>query len=158
MIRGLGKNRARGQVERTRPFGAAAVIPEEQRMEFTDSALIAEGSVVVSRQASLTITHSAASRMLPGMITLDSGALVVARGARLRVHGLLYASRVIYIGDGAAADIVGSVLGGDPGLSLRNAMGTLVIRYDPAVLGTPGLRVPATAPVVAWVSAWEELP
>jgi len=33
-----------------------------------------------------------------------------------------------------------------------------MIRYEPAVLGTPGLRVPEGVPVVAWVAASEDLP
>ena len=32
------------------------------------------------------------------------------------------------------------------------------ISYDPAVLGTPGLLTPDDAPVIAWVTAWEDLP
>ncbi len=60
--------------------------------------------------------------------------------------------------DEARADIVGAALSADRGLSFRNVAATVVIRYDPAVLGTPGLHVAADAPVVAWVAAWEELP
>ncbi len=131
---------------------------EGQKMHIGDGALIAEGSVLVSPASSLEITHSATTRTLPGIITLDYGPLVVARGARLRVHGLVYASRLIYIGEDAHVDIVGSLLGSDQALSFRNSSGVVMIRYDPAVLGTPGLRVPVGAPVVAWVSAWEELP
>ncbi len=131
---------------------------EGQQMQISDGALIAEGSVLISRASSLEITHSVATRTLPGIVTLDDGPLVVARAARLRVHGLVYASRVIYIDEDAHVDIVGSVLGNDGRLSFRNALGVVVIRYDPAVLGTPGLRVPIDAPVVAWVSFWEELP
>ncbi|MGQ0571129.1 MAG: hypothetical protein ACT4P5_16630 [Armatimonadota bacterium] len=129
-----------------------------QQMRIADGALVVEGAVVASPMSSLEITHSTTTRTLPGIITLDYGPVVVARGARLRVHGLVYASRTIFIGDGAHVDIVGSVLGKDQDLSFRNSSGIFVIRYDPAVLGTPGLRVPIDAPVVAWVSAWEELP
>lgn len=129
-----------------------------QQMQIIDGALVAEGSVVVNPMSSLEITHSVTTRMLPGIITLDYGPLVIARGARLRVHGLVYSSRTIFVGEGAHVDIVGSVLGKDRDLSFRNSGGAVVIRYDPAVLGTPGLRVPIDAPVVAWVSAWEELP
>ena len=135
-----------------------AVLFRDQQMHITDGALVAEGTVLASRGSSLQITHSPTTRTLPGIITLDNGPLVVAPGARLRVHGLVYASRLMYIGEGAHVDIVGSILGNDPGLSFRNSLGVLVIRYDPAVLGTPGLRLPIDAPVVAWVSAWEELP
>ena len=74
------------------------------------------------------------------------------------MHGLVYANRIMYVDENARVDIVGSVLGNDPDLSFRNALGVVVIRYDPAVLGTLGLRVPIGAPVVAWISAWEELP
>jgi hypothetical protein len=89
---------------------------------------------------------------------LDDGALVVTRDARLRVHGLVYANRRIDIGINARIDIVGAVLANDPELSFRSFAASVVIRYDPAVFGTPGLRVRDDAPVVAWVAAWEELP
>jgi hypothetical protein len=49
------------------------------------------------------------------------------------------------------------MLSNDPGISFRN-LGVVVIRYDPAVLGTPGLDVADGAPVVAWVAAWQESP
>jgi hypothetical protein len=114
--------------------------------------------VHLGQDAWLEVTHSAATRTLPGILVQDPGALVVAEGARLRVHGLVYANRVIDIGRGARVDVVGAVLGGDQGLSVRNYAATVVIRYDPAVLGTPGLRGAAEAPVVAWVATWEELP
>jgi hypothetical protein len=104
------------------------------------------------------VTHSAATRTLPGILALDNGALVVAGQARLRVHGLVYASRMIDIGADAGVDIVGAVLDNDPDLSFRSFAGSVVIRYDPAVLGTPGLRVRHDAPVVTWIAAWEELP
>lgn len=133
-------------------------LPERQQMRIADGGLITEGSVLAGTGSSLDILHSAATRTLPGILTLDEGPLVIARGAAIRVHGLVYARRIIYIDEGARLEVVGSVLAGDPELSFRNALGVVVIRYDPAVLGTRGLRVPAGAPVVAWVSAWEELP
>jgi len=133
-------------------------LPDGSRLQLVEGALITDGSVNVGPGASLEVTHSPATRMLPGIIAFDTGTLVVAHGAHLRVHGLVYVNRVIDIGDGARVDIVGAVLGNDPGLSFRNHAATVVIRYDPAVLGTPGLRVPNGAPVVAWVASWEELP
>lgn len=152
-----------GGVEPTRFSGIVYVkgrvaLLEGRRMQITDGALLAEGPVLVSQGASLEITHSATTRTLPGIITLDYGPLVVARGARLRVHGLVYASRLIYIDEDAHVDIVGSVLGADSNVSFHNSLGVVVIRYDPAVLGTRGLRVPVNALVVAWVSSWDELP
>ncbi len=131
---------------------------EGQRMQIADGALVTEGTVYISQGSSLEITHSAATRTLPGILVLDEGALVVTHGAQLRVHGLVYVNRVIEIGEGTHVDIIGGVLGNDRRMSFRNSGGIVVIRYDPAVLGTPGLRVAIDAPVVAWVSAWEELP
>lgn len=133
-------------------------LSDRQRLEVADGTLVAEGVVQVSNGASLAITHSAGTRTLAGLLVLNDGALAVTHGARLRVHGLVYVSRVIALGAGAHVDIVGSMLSGDPVLAFRNFGATVVIRYDPAVLGTRGLRMPPDAPVVAWVAAWEEPP
>ena len=76
---------------------------------------------------------------------------------RLRVHGLVYTQAFDVAGD-ARVDIVGSLLAGGSGFSFNNAGAAVVIRYDPAVLGTPGLLAPSGAPVIAWVARWEELP
>jgi hypothetical protein len=151
---GLAPPRLRGVIY----VAGGVVLLGGQRVEIADGALVTEGTVQVSEGASLEISHSVASRALPGIVVLRAGALIVTGEARLRVHGLVYASRVIDIRQGAFVEIVGSVLGNDEGLSFRNAGGTVVIRYDPAVLGTPGLRVPDGDPVVAWVAVWEDLP
>ncbi len=133
-------------------------LTNEERIDIQGGALVTEGTVVLRGGAALEITHSASTRSLPGLIVLDGGALVITQGARLRAHGLVYVSRVIDLGPGARADIVGAALSTDRGLSFRNVGATAVIRYDPAILGTPGLRAAADSPVVAWVAAWEELP
>jgi hypothetical protein len=91
-------------------------------------------------------------------MVLDNGSLIVAEGARLRVHGLVLASRVFDVLEGARVDIVGSVLAGDRGLSFRNTAASVVIRYDPAVLGTPGLAAAPDGPVIAWIASWEDSP
>ncbi len=127
-------------------------------LHIVDGTLITEGTVNLDQGASLEIIHSAATRSLPGLLVLDDGAVVVAQKAHLRVHGLVYVNRLFKIGEGAYVDIVGSVLANDPELSFHNSGGSIVIRYDPAVLGTPGLHVPIDAPVIAWAAAWEELP
>jgi hypothetical protein len=127
------------------------------RLRIVDGTLVSGGGIHVGLSASLEITHSPQSRTLPGLIAMDTGTLVVSQAARLRVHGLVYVSRAISIGAGAHVDIVGALLGNDPTLSFRNHATTVVIRYDPAVLGTPGLRA-LPGPVVAWVATWEELP
>ena len=128
-----------------------------ERLEIVDGALIADSTVYLSARAELSITHRPATRTLPGLIVLGNGALFVTEGARLRVHGLVYSSRNFEIGPQARVDIVGSVVAKDPGPSFQNRAGTVVIRYDPAVLGTPGLHVPEDTPVIAWVAVWEEL-
>ncbi len=133
-------------------------LSENQRMVITDGALITEGTLRLRWGAALEVVHSPATRALPGVIVLDPGALIVAQSARLRVHGLVYASRTIDVWEGARIDVVGAVLGGGQELSFRNLGASVVIRYDPAVLGTPGLLVGDDAPVVAWIASWEELP
>ncbi len=133
-------------------------LTDGQDLQIADGALITESAVFLSQGASLTIKHTATTRTLPGLVLLNNGGLIVTENARLRVHGLVYSARTVSIEEGAHVDVVGSVLGNDPGLSVRNSAGTVVIRYDPAVLGTPGLRVAGDTPVVAWVTAWEELP
>jgi hypothetical protein len=64
----------------------------------------------------------------------------------------------VSVRDSAQVDIVGSLLSADHDLSFWNSGSTVVIRYDPAVMGTPGLRVPDGTPMIAWIAAWEELP
>jgi hypothetical protein len=129
-----------------------------RRVHISDGTLVADDSVMVGDRAALQITHTAATRALPGLIVLDPGRLAVGRAARLDVHGLVYAGRVFDAIYDAKVHIVGSVIGADPVISVNNLAATVVIRYDPAVLGTPGLKVPDGSPVVAWVAGWEELP
>ena len=129
-----------------------------ERLQIADGTLVTEGTVHLTQGASLEITHSVATRTLPGILTLNNGSLIVTHGARLRIHGLVLVSGAIDVGGGASVDIVGAALSNDPGLSFRNIASTVLIRYDPAVMGTPGLHPARDAPVVAWVAAWEELP
>ncbi len=129
-----------------------------QQLRIVDGTLVAESTVEIAGGASLEILHSAATRTLPGLLVLDTGAIVVTQGARLRVHGLVYAAKTIDAGLNSRTDIVGAVLDRDPEFSFRSFGASVVIRYDPAVLGTPGLRVPGRDPVVGWIAAWEELP
>lgn len=136
----------------------ALLLGDGQRLHLVDGALVVEGAVYLSHRSVLEVVHTQATRTQPGLIALDRSTLVVTEGAVLRVHGLLYATRTLAVDDGARVDVVGAVLTGDPVLSFRNSGGLVVVRYDPAVMGTPGLRLPPDAPVVAWAAAWEELP
>ena len=154
LMAGLQRPRFRGVIYIR---GGMSLVNGEQ-MRIVVGALITEDTVHLGRGALLEVTHSMAARALPGLIVLDNGRLVVTQQARLRVHGLVYVNGAIDIGEKARVDVVGAVLANDPGLSFRSLAAAVVIRYDPAVLGTPGLRVSTDAPVVAWVAAWEELP
>lgn len=138
------------------------VLRDGERLEIVEGALVTDSTVHVSRRAVLQVTHTAATRTLPGIVVLDNGGITVTQGARLRAHGLVYTRRLFDVGPGAHVDVVGAVLSADRELSFRNFAAAVVIRYDPAVLGTPGLRTvmsSGTPPAeVAWVAAWEELP
>jgi hypothetical protein len=133
-------------------------VPPQSHVHIVDGALVAESTVTVDQGAELRVTHGPSTRSLPGIVTLEHGALIVARDARLRVHGLIYANRVFDTAPGALVEVVGSLVSNDPSISIRANAATMVIRYDPAVLGTPGLIATRDAPVIAWVTAWEELP
>lgn len=130
---------------------------ERQQLHIAEGALLTEGTLQLRQSAALEVTHSAATRTLPGIIVMDNGALFLAKDAHLRVHGVVYVNGAIELRERTRVDLVGAMLSNDPGISFRS-LGTVVIRYDPAVLGTPGLRVAEDAPVVAWVAAWQESP
>jgi hypothetical protein len=136
----------------------ALLVSSREHLRVVDGALVAEGAVYLNPRSTLEITHSPATRTLPGLIALDNSTMIVSETARLRVHGLVYATKALAIDDGARVDVVGAVLTGDPDLSFRNASGEVVIRYDPAVMGTPGLTLPPGARVVAWVASWQDAP
>jgi hypothetical protein len=129
-----------------------------EQLEVADGALVAESTVYLGQKSAIEVTHSAGTRTLPGLVILDDGALVLTRGARLRAHGLVYVNRMIDLGKDTRVDIVGALLGNDPELSVRSFASSVVIRYDPAVLGTRGLRPNDGARPITWVAAWEELP
>ena len=131
---------------------------DAQRLQITDGALIAEHTVELHPGARLEVAHAAATRTLPGLVVLGDGGLFINSEARLQVHGLVHISRLIDVHRGARVDVVGAIVGADPHVSLRSDAAQVVIRYDPATLGTTGLSVPDGSPLVAWVAAWEEVP
>ncbi|MDR7482467.1 MAG: hypothetical protein QN183_05805 [Armatimonadota bacterium] len=133
-------------------------LSDGDRVRITGGTLVTDGTVHVVHGGTLEIVHDMATRSLAGLLVLEPGAVVVSHGGRLRVHGLVYAGRTFDAGAEATVDSVGAVLGADPRISIRNHGARVVIRYDPAVMGTPGLRVAPDSPVVAWVTTWEERP
>lgn len=132
-------------------------VPARSRIRIEEGALVAESTVQVNPDAELQIVHSTHTRTLPGIITLGNGAVIVGPRARLRVHGLVLTSRVFDAAAGALIEVVGALLSNDPVVSFRSDAARVVIRYDPAVLGTPGLLVPPGRHVIAWVARWEEV-
>ncbi|MDQ7857881.1 MAG: hypothetical protein QN174_04220 [Armatimonadota bacterium] len=149
---GDGPPRLRGVIYVT---GGISLL-DAQRLEIADGALVAEGTVHLGAGARLEVLHTPASRTLPGLVVLDDGGLHVSSGARLRVHGLVDAARTIDVTDGGRLEVVGAVVGRDPLASVRNRGAVVVIRYDPAVLGTPGLATRGEGPVVAWIAGVRE--
>jgi len=127
------------------------------RLEIADGALVTEGTVHLGDAARLEIVHTPASRRLPGLLVLDDGGLHISRDARLRAHGLVDAARTIDVTDGGRLEVIGAVVGRDPLTSVRNRGAVIVIRYDPAVLGTPGLTARVGGPVVAWIARVREV-
>ncbi len=136
----------------------SVTLPEGAHVFIDDGALITESTVHLSRWAELSVVHSSASRTLPGLMVQDLGALNLAQEAKLHVHGLVYVNRAIEVGEGATFDVVGAVMGNNPGISFRAYAAAVIVRYDPAVLGTPGLVVSEDGPVVVWIASWEEVP
>ena len=134
----------------------AVTLPTGSQLHVTDGALLAENTVKLEPQAELSVIHTPRTRTLPGIIVLDHGGLVVGKNARLRVHGLVYTQQTVETAEGASVEVVGALASNDPGISFRGGA-AIVIRYDPAVLGTPGLRVAPGDPVIAWVSEWQEV-
>lgn len=129
-----------------------------QRLRIVDGALVTEGRIHVEADAVLEVTHGAGARTLPAILALDEGELLLDAGARLRAHGLVYVTRVFELTERADAEVVGGIVSTGQGFSFVNAGGRAVIRYDPAVLGTPGLLPASGRPVVTWVVAWEDVP
>lgn len=127
-------------------------------LQITDGALITEGSVRLGNQSRLEIVHSGPTRTLPGLIAFENGGLFVGADAQLRVHGVVYTDWLFEAAAGARIVVVGSIVAADLTLSLWNMGASVVIRYDPAVLGTLGLSAPPHSAVIAWIASWEELP
>jgi len=133
-------------------------LTDGQSLQIQEGTLVAERAVYVDEGASFEVVHSQATRTLPGLIVLEPGGLIVRQRGRLRAHGLVHVEGIVNIAGGARMEVVGAVLAKDPHLSFLNAASTVLVLYDPAVLGTPGLRVAEGTPLVAWVAALEELP
>jgi len=130
-------------------------IPPDVDLRLADGALVAGNTVKLEEGARFTVSHTAGTRRLPAVLVLGTGGLVLSAHAELLAHGLVYAAQTIEVTPDAGLRVVGAVASNDPGISVR-VRGALTVRYDPAVLGTPGLRVAGRAPVTAWAAEWQE--
>ena len=157
VIRYLGTRKDRLALHGMIYVTGRVTLPVEAALEITDGALIAENTVTLGERALLRITHTPRTRALPGIILLENGGLLVRPGSRLAVHGLIYTAQTVEIAGEGTVEVVGALASNDPGTSVRSRDATLVIRYDQAVLGTPGLRMPGDGPVSAWVAEWREV-
>lgn len=124
-------------------------------LRLVDGMLLAESNIQVGEGAELDVIHHLSMRRLPGVFLLEGGALMLEQAARVRIDGLLYAEGTIDISSNALLEVAGAVIANDAMIGLRNA-GELVILYDQSVLGTPGLRLPPTEPIVPWIASWQE--
>ncbi|HEY3246799.1 MAG TPA: hypothetical protein VGK88_00730 [bacterium] len=137
---------------------SSAVVPDGASIRIVDGFLATEGSLTIKTGGRLEVRHSLRSRLLPGVVTIGATApLVVQQHGTLVVDGLVYAGRIFDAGEGAVIDIVGSLMAADPLLSFRNHSATVVVRYDPAVLGTIGIRPPPGVGAVVRIVAWTEV-
>ncbi len=136
-------------------------VPEDTIIQLLDGFLAVEGSLTIRAGGHLEVRHSSSSRTFPGIVTMmgEARPLIVQQRGVLIVDGLVYAGGPFDADQGSIIDIVGALMGADARLSIRNHNATLVIRYDPSVLGTVALiRPPGTTNMVAEIVSWEEVP
>jgi hypothetical protein len=133
------------------------VLPVDARIVLEEGALVTESTLHLGPGAQLSVMHEQRTRTLPALLVLEQGQLTLAPGARLAAHGLVYVNQGIALAANAVLDVVGSVYVNHSGLAFVPTGAFAAIRYDPAILGTPGLLTVPGEPRVAWVVAWEEI-
>ncbi len=126
-------------------------VPEHGRLTIVDGALILNGNIEIKPRARLEVQHGQTTRMLPGVVALGGGTIQIRKEAAAVIDGLILAGKDVQV-DGGILDVIGSVV-------TRNFLsddGTSVIRYDPIVLATAGLR--STWRGFVELLSWQELP
>lgn len=105
-------------------------------LRIEDGAMVVKGSVWVADQARLEIRHSPAITTMPGLVAFhDSGKIRLSQDAVVIVDGIVLAQTGLEVFN-ASLDVAGAILTGQ---GFLNDGGTVVVRYQPAVLGTAGL-------------------
>lgn len=135
-----------------------------QRLDLTHGALVVDGSLVLQSKANLRVRQGdrtgrpPGAERLPGVVTRGGGAILIGPQAKFAADGLVFASGVFDVHPGALVDIAGSVVSADDRVGFRNSGGTVVIRYDPSVMLTTGVRAADGARGVAVAPiSWQEV-
>ncbi len=118
------------------------------RLTITDGALVTQGDITIAEGARLEIRHGPTARALPGMVAWADGSIGIEQGATAMIDGLVLASWDV-LDQGGVLEVTGAVAA----RNFFNENGTVVVRYDSAVLATVGLqrRTPTgTAELVSW--------
>ncbi|MGH2374681.1 MAG: hypothetical protein ACRDIC_14595 [bacterium] len=135
-----------------------------QRLAIDNGALIVDGSLVLQSKARLQVRQGdtagrpPGAERLPGVVTRGGGVILIGPNAKFATEGLVFASGTFDVHRDAFVDIAGSLLAAGPGVGFRNGGGTVVIRYDPAVMRTAGIRLADGARGVAVAPiSWQEV-
>ena len=132
-------------------------LPARVRVAVTDGALLIQGGLFLNSGAAVEISHGLRDRQLPGLIVLGSpGTVHVGAGGLLRADGLVLTDGPFVVDAAGHAEVVGALVSRAPDVGIRN-FGTLVVRYDPAVPGTVGVRPGAPGAGSIWVERWEDV-
>ncbi len=134
-----------------------------QRLAVADGALVVDGSLVLQSTARLQVRQGeraarpSTAERLPGVVTRGGGVILIGPNAKFVADGLVFASGTFDVHRDAFVDIAGSLLAAGEGVGFRNGGGTVVIRYDPGVMLTSGLRLAEGARGVAVAPiSWQE--
>lgn len=126
-------------------------LPEGRGLTVVNGALIVHGDIALAPGASLRVEHGEGAHGLAGVVAWGTGMLQIDEGARLHADGLVLSHGDLFV-LGATLDVKGAV-------AAKNVVtrgGTTVIRYDPRVLATAGLR--SAGRRLARIVSWQELP
>ncbi|MGQ0571577.1 MAG: pilus assembly PilX family protein [Armatimonadota bacterium] len=123
---------------------------EGDKLIIADGALVVEGDIVIGPGARLEVHHGPTARTLPGVVAWGKAAIDIEEEAVAVVDGLVLTDGDVVVFAGIL-DVIGAV-------TARNFVtknGTVVVRYDAAVLATPGFQKIGKG--LAVPVSWQEL-
>ncbi len=126
-------------------------LQQGSKLSIADGALVALGDITINELARLEVRHGPTTTTLPGIVTGGSGSIHIGDRAMAIVDGLILTAGDLEVQAGVL-DVIGAIAAG----SFFNADGTVVVRYDPRVLVTAGLRRIGRG--YAELVSWQELP